>query len=70
MSIPCLAIFKPEKSVRIETNTSDKKIEIYILQQNKKKKWHPITYILKKIIPAELNYNIYNKKLLVIIAAF
>ena len=31
-SILYLVIFKPKKLVRIETNTSDKGIEIYILQ--------------------------------------
>ena len=68
-SILCLVIFKLGKLVRIEIDISDKKIEIYILQQNKKKQYS-IIYILKKIILAELNYNIYNKKLLAIIAIF
>ena len=31
-STPCLAIFKSEKSVRIEIDTSDKRVKTYILQ--------------------------------------
>ena len=70
MSTPCLAIFKLRKSVRIETDTSDKGVGACILQQNKEEKWHPIAYILKKMISAEFNYDIYDKKLLAIVAVF
>ena len=38
INTPCLAIFKPKKSVRIKTDISDKSVRICILQQNKKKK--------------------------------
>jgi hypothetical protein len=32
--------------------------------------WHPITYYLKTMVDAELNYLIYNKEMLAIILSF
>ena len=32
--------------------------------------WHPITYYLKTIVDAKLNYPIYNKEILAIISSF
>ena len=66
----CLAIFKPGKSVRIETDISDKGVGVCILQQNEEKKWHPIVYMFRKMISAELNYDIHDKELLAIVAVF
>ena len=59
ISIPCLVIFKSKKSIKIEINILDKNIGASVLQQNKKK--YLIAYILKKMISAEFNYNIYDK---------
>ena len=61
---PYLAIFTPKKPIKIKINTSNKKIETYILQTDEKKQQYPITYIFRKIISAKLNYDNYNKKLL------
>ena len=41
---------------------------VYLIQQHPDR-WHPVIYYSQKIIPAELNYNIYNKKLLGIVTA-
>jgi hypothetical protein len=32
--------------------------------------WHPVTYYLKTIVDAKLNYLIYNKEMLAIILSF
>ena len=42
-------------------------LKVYIVQKYKDKIWHPVAYYSKKLIPLELNYNIYNKKLLAIV---
>ena len=40
---------------------------VYIVQKHEDKIQHPIAYYSKKLIPLELNYNIYNKELLAIV---
>ena len=40
---------------------------IYIVQKHENKIWHLVIYYSRKLIPLELNYNIYNKELLAII---
>jgi hypothetical protein len=45
-------------------------IDTCLEQTNKQRKLKPVVYYLQKIILVELNYNIYNKKLLAIIKAF
>ena len=40
-----------------------------MVQKHEDKIWHPVTYYSRKLIPLELNYNIYNKELLAIITA-
>ena len=39
------------------------------LVQKHPDKWHLVVYYSRKMTPLELNYNIYNKKLLGIVAA-
>ena len=39
-----------------------------MVQKYKDKIQHPVAYYSRKLIPLELNYNIYNKELLAIIA--
>ena len=40
----------------------------YMVQKYKDKIWHPVVYYSKKLTPPKLNYNIYNKELLAIVA--
>ena len=61
-------MFDTEKLSRIETDASDLAIGAYLIQEYKGK-WHPVAYILRKLSPAEQNYDIYNKELLAIVAA-
>jgi hypothetical protein len=40
------------------------------MQSEKEKKLHPFAFYFKKMLSAELNYDIHNKKLLAIVTAF
>ena len=65
-----LIMFESEKLITLEINASDKAIKACINQSNDKKHLHFITFHNKKLTDAELNYKIYNKKLLVIVDSF
>jgi hypothetical protein len=67
---PILAIFNPELPIILKTDASDYAIGTCIMQSKKKKKLHPFAFYSKKMSPAELNYDIYDKKLLAIVTAF
>ena len=41
---------------------------VYIVQRYKDRIYYLVVYYSRKLTPLELNYNIYNKELLVIIA--
>ena len=41
-----------------------------ILEQKINEKFHPVVFYSRKFINAELNYEIYNKKLFTIVAIF
>ncbi len=51
-------------------NISDYIINIYINQSNNKEQLRLVTFYSKKMIFAKLNYEIHDKKLLIIITAF
>jgi len=54
----------------LETDVSDYAIGACIMQLKVKGKFHPFVFYSRKMLLAELNYNIYDKELLAIIAAF
>ncbi len=51
-------------------NVSDYIINMYISQSDNKERLRLIIFYSRKMISAELNYKIYDKKLLIIITAF
>ena len=51
----------------VKTDVLDFALGIYLIQKYLDK-WHPVIYYSYKMTPPELNYNIYNKELLGIIA--
>ena len=63
-------MFKSRKSIVLETNASDRVIEACISQSDDKKRLHLIVFHSKKLTNAELNYEIYDKKLLTIVNSF
>ena len=54
----------------IEANSSNYITGGILSQYNKNGVLHPIVYFLKRLNPAEYNYEIYNKELLAIIRYF
>ena len=79
---PILWHFDPECHIRIETDASGYAIGGVLSQltsgtspdgvviKTDISQWHPIAFFLKKIILAEIRYEIYDSKLLVIVEAF
>ena len=63
-------MFKSEKSITLEMNASDEAIETCISQSDDKRHLHSIAYYSCKLTVAELNYEIHDKKLLVIVNSF
>jgi len=54
---------------KIKTNILDFVLGAYLLQKHIDKVWHPVIYYSRKLTLPELNYDIYNKELLGIVAA-
>ena len=53
--------------IYVKTDASDYVNRELLLQKNEKENLHSVIYFLKLMIPAEYNYNIYDKELLAII---
>jgi hypothetical protein len=64
-----LAIFDPEEHIVLKTDTSDYAIGACISQLGKDKKLYSIAFHLRKMIPAETNYDIHDKELLAVVIA-
>ena len=56
-----------ELLIKVKIDLLDFILEAYIVQKYKDKIWHLIVYYSKKLIPLELNYDIYDKELLTIV---
>ena len=69
MKTPILAIFDLEALIVFKTDISDYALEACLIQTGQDKKPHPVAFYFRKMSPAELNYDIHNKKLLIIVAA-
>ena len=61
-----LKVYWLKLSIRVETDMLDFTLRACLLQKYGKI-WHPVTYYSWKMTLLELNYNIYNKELLVIV---
>ena len=68
MSQLVLSLLKREGKFRIKTDTSGHTIG-GVLSQEQEGKWKLIAFLSRTIQPAERNYEIYNKELLVIVKA-
>ena len=63
---PILAHFNPSKECHVETNSSDY-VSAGVLSQEHNGILHQVAYFLKRMVPAECDYEIYDKELLAII---
>ena len=63
-----MKIYRLELLIRVKIDLLNFTLKAYMVQKYKDKIWHPVAYYSKKLIPPELNYDIYNKKLLAIVA--
>jgi hypothetical protein len=64
---PVLVSFNPAQPIIFETDISDYSISTCLNQKSNQGKQYTVAYYSRKITPAELNYNIYNKELLAIV---
>jgi hypothetical protein len=64
-----MAIFNPKLLTELAIDALDYAIGIEVRQIGKDGKYKPISFFLKKVLRAELNYEIYNKELLAIVRA-
>jgi len=67
---PILAHFDPAKEVIIETDTSDFALGAILSQRDKERHLHLVAFHSRKMQPAEMNYEIYDKELLAVVDAF
>jgi len=63
-------MFESGKLIMLKMNASDEAIEACINQSDDKKHLHLIAFHSRKLTEAELNYEIHNKKLLIIVNSF
>ena len=62
--------FDSTKFIRVKINVSNKAINEILCQSNDQNHWHSIIYFSRKIISTKCNYEIHDKKLLIIVFAF
>ena len=66
---PVLALPNNALPYRLITDTSDYALGAILEQSDALNHWHPVAFYSKSMLPAEQNYDIYDKKLLAIIHA-
>ena len=62
--------FDSTRFIHVKIDVSNKTIKKILCQSNDKSHWHSIVYFSKKMISAKCNYEIHDKKLLIIVFAF
>ena len=67
---PILSHFDPSKQCHVETDSSDYISAGVLSQEDDNGILHPVAYFSKRMVPAECNYEIYDKELLAIIRCF
>jgi hypothetical protein len=69
ISASVLHYYNSQQKLQMKTNISET-VYTDILSQQWKNKWHSIIYFSRKFSSSELNYSVYNKKLMIIIMSF
>ena len=67
---PILVQHNPAKQTTIETDASDYAIGMRMTQPDENGKPKPVAFHSRKMVPAELNYDIHDKEMLAIVTAF
>ena len=67
---PILTIFDPAKKIMIEIDANKIALSSILNQLDEKKRLYPIIFYSRKFTAPELNYDIYDKKLLTIVNSF
>lgn len=67
---PILCHFNPAKPCVVEADASDYALGMVCSQYDDEGRLHPIAFYSRKLLPAEMNYQIYDKELLAIVVAF
>ena len=65
-----LAMFNLVKKIIIEIDVSKIALNIILSQPDEERRLHPVIFYFRKFTSPELNYNIYDKKLLAIVDSF
>ncbi|KAG0158309.1 hypothetical protein PDIDSM_5822 [Penicillium digitatum] len=65
-----VATFDYDKPIIMETDASDYALGARLTQPGQDGKYRPVAFWSRKIIPAELNYDVHDKELLAIVSAF
>ena len=65
-----LTMFNPAKKIIIETDINKIVLGSVLNQPDEEKRLYPIIFYFKKFTTSELNYDIYDKKLLAIVDSF
>jgi hypothetical protein len=65
-----LTLFNPEIEIIIKMNASNYAIKACLSQKDKEERLYLIIFYLRKISLTKKNYDIHNKKLLIIIMTF
>lgn len=63
-------VFNYNQPCTMETDASDYALGAQLLQPDEEGTMHPVAFWSRKMIPAELNYDIHDKELLAIVSAF
>ena len=64
---PCLAHVDPQKPFRLETDASDYAYGAALLQKQEDGKYHPVSFMSKSMLPAESNYDAYDREVIGIV---
>jgi hypothetical protein len=64
---PILRHYDPDRPALLETDASDFAIAGILLDTFEDRKLHPVRFVSRKLSPAELNYNVYDKEMLAVV---
>ena len=67
---PVLAYFDPQRPPIVEADSSDYALGATLSQKQDDGRVHPVAFHSRKLIPAEMNYEIHDKELLAIVDSF